>query len=258
MKYHVWIAKFSGLLLATLMSPVVLAAEGIEVVTAEGKVTVEGTVGKSEKQVHSKSIVANGNVLATGSNSRAVVRVANDGFVVMGKDSKVELTASTKEKPGFFKQISGIVYYAINSIKGKQRAVEVRTATTTIGIRGTRFMVTETDDNKEIGMRKGEISITNEAGGDFEIHQQGVKDEFEAYKQEGMAAMEQNRKEFEAYKDQTQKEFVEFKKAFSLSADRMATFDGNRVVEKPLSEDSKKNMESFEDYAETWLRKVHD
>lgn len=257
MKYS-GIVGLSAMLLFCMVANVAIAAEGVEVVTAEGKVTAEDSAGKLAKPVHSKSVVESGNILATGADARAVVKVSNDGFVVMGKNSKVELTPSTRDKPGFFRQISGIVYYAINSIKGKRRAVEVRTATTTIGIRGTRFIVTETDDSKEIGMRKGEINVASESGGDFEIHKQDVKDEFAAYKRESQAAMEKSAKEFEDYKQQTEKEFVEFKKEFSLSADRMATFEGNRVVEKPLSEESRMNMQSFEDYAGEWLKKVRD
>lgn len=244
-------------LLALFICNTTFANENVEVVTAEGSVAISDAAGKSSKPVVSKNIVPSGKVLATGDNSRAVVRVGSDGFVVLGKNSKIEINKGSKEKPGFFKQLSGIVYYAINSLKSNRRSVEVRTATTTIGIRGTRFLVTENEDRNEIGMRKGVINVAS-VDGDFEIHKKSSGDEFEAFKKEGEMAMAQNAREFEEYKAKTQQEFVEFKREFSLSADRMASFDGKRVVDLPLSGETKKDMESIEIYAEEWLKNVHD
>lgn len=244
-------------LLALFVINPVCANENVEVVTAEGSVTVGDAAGKTAKPVASRNVVPSGKVLSTGANSRAVVRVGSDGYVVLGKDSKIEINKGDKDKPGFFKQLSGIVYYAINTIKGNRRPVEVRTATTTIGIRGTRFLVTDNEERNEIGMRKGEISVASTEG-DFEIHKKSAQDEFEAFKKEGEAAMAQSAREFEDYKAKTQQEFIEYKKEFSLVADHMASFDGKRVVDMPLSGETKKNMESIEDYAEEWLKKVHD
>lgn len=249
--------KLTVVLLGLCLNTSAFANESVEVVTAEGSVVVGDAAGKATKPVVSKNIVPSGKILSTGANSRAVVRVGSDGFVVMGKDSKIEINKGNKDKPGFFKQLSGIVYYAINSIKGNKRPVEVRTATTTIGIRGTRFLVTETEDKNEIGMRKGVVNVAS-VDGDFEIHKKAAQDEFDAFKKEGEMAMAQSAREFEEYKAKTQQEFVEFKREFSLGADRMATFDGKRVVDVPLSGESKKNMESFEEFADEWIKKVND
>ena len=257
MKHFRFNLKFVLYLLALMMVKFSFAAGNIEVVTAEGSVMVGDAQGKMTKAVHSKSVLLTGNVLSTGPDARAVVRVGTDGFVVLGKNSKIEINQSNKEKPGFFKQISGIIYYAINSIKGKKRSMEVRTATTTIGIRGTRFLVTDFEGRTEIGMRKGVVSVTS-TDGDFEIHTKSEQNAFEAFKQEGEAAMAQSEREFEAYKTKTQQEFVEFKREFSLEENRMASFDGNRVVERPLSGETKKDMDSIENYAEEWLKNVQD
>lgn len=240
-----------------VLSNVAWAADNIEIMTAEGTVTVADAADKAGKPAQSKSVIATGNIVTTGADARAVVKVASDGYVVMGKNSKVEITQSSKDKPGFFKQISGAVYYAINSIKNRGRKVEVRTATTTIGIRGTRFIVTDTEERKEIGMRKGVVNVES-VEGDFEIHKKSEQDEFESFKKEGAAAIEKTQREFDEYKQKTEQEFVEFKKEFSLSADRMASFDGKKVVDLPLSGETRKDMESLEDYAESWLKKVKD
>ena len=257
MKYPRANMKFVLCLLAMLVVKVGYAQETIEVVSAEGSVVAEDALEKTSTQVHSRNVVPNGNVLSTGPDGRAVVRVGSEGYVVLGKNSKLEINRGNTEKPGFFKQLTGVIYYAINSIKGNKRSVEIRTATSTIGIRGTRFLVNDSEERKEIGMRKGVVSVTS-IDGDFEIHKKSEQDEFEAFKQEGKAAIAQSDKEFKDYKAKTQQEFIEFKREFSLAANRMASFDGNRVVDRPLGGETKKDMESFEGYAEEWLDKVRD
>lgn len=248
--------KFLFGLIGLLIVNISFATDGIEVVTAEGSVLVGDAAGKSQKTVQLKSILPTGNVLTTGNNARAVVRVESTGFLVMGKNSQVEIGKS-KDGVGFFKHISGIIYYAMNSVKKSQRSIEVRTATTTIGIRGTRFIVTDEAERNEIGMRKGTVNVES-LEGEFEIHKKALQDEFEAYKQEGALAVAKEKSEFEAYKANTQKEFVEYKREFSLGANRMASFDGKKVVERPLSDATKNDMESFESYADEWLKSVHD
>ena len=245
----------SGLLLAGFG----IADENVEVMTAEGSVVVSDTAGKSKKPVQTKSILPPSNVLATGPTARAVVRVGENGFIIVGKNSQVEIDKSKgKDKSGFFKQISGVVYYAFNAVKGKQKPVEVRTATTTIGIRGTRFLVTDVEGRNEIGMRKGDVSITSPEGGEFEIHKKAQVDEFQAFKQGIADGVAKGEKEFQDYKESTQKEFVEYKREFALGANRMASFDGKKVVEKELSEETVKDMDSFETYAEKWIKQVKD
>lgn len=239
-----------------LAANVSFANGNIEVVTSEGSVVVGDALGKTKKTVQAKSIVPVGNVLSTGSNARAVVRVGSDGLLVVGKNSQVEI-GKTKKGVSFFRQITGVIYYAINSVKDTRRTVEVRTATATIGIRGTRFLVTDVEGRNEVGMRKGEVSVVSPEG-EFEIHKQAVQDEFEAFKAAGEAEVAKRAQEFEDYKANVQKEFVEYKKEFTLAKDRMVSFDGKRVDDRPLSGETKNDMEALESYAEKWISEVRD
>ncbi len=231
------------------------ASDAIEVVKAEGSVATSDTSGKQEQAVDSKSVLPPRNVLATGPNGRAVVRMGNAGFIVLEKNSKVEL-GNPKDRAGFLRQITGMIYYALNAIKGDQK-LEVRTKTATIGVRGTRFLVTDMPERNEIGMRKGLVSVTS-LEGEFEIHRKTEQDEFEAYKQEARDAIAKEKRAFDEYKARTEHEFVEYKREFSLGANRMASFDGKRVVDRPLSAETIKDMESIETYAEEWLKEVRD
>ena len=256
MRYVITDMRYALGLIVLFMANASFANGSIEVMTSEGSVMVGDALGKSNKPVQAKSIVQAGNVLTTGPSARAVVRVGSDGFIVVGKNSQVEI-GRTKKEAGFFRQITGIVYYAMNSVKGSRRPVEVRTATATIGIRGTRFLVTDVEGRNEIGMRKGQVSVTSPEG-EFEIHKKAELDEFEAYKKAGEAEIAKKVREFEEYKASTQQEFIEYKREFSLGADRMASFSGKRVEDIPLSGETKKDMESIESYAEQWIKEVRD
>jgi hypothetical protein len=239
-----------------LLSTLSLADGNIEIVTSEGSVTAGDTQGKTKKTLQSKSTIPAGSILSTGANSRAVVRVGDDGIIVVGKNSQVEI-GKTKKDVGFFRQITGVIYYAFNSVKGNRRAIEVRTTTSTIGIRGTRFMVSDQEGRNEIGMRKGLVSVTSPEG-EFEIHKKTSLDEFEAFKKEGEIEIAKREQEFEDFKAKTRQEFIEFKREFTLGADYMVSFDGNRVDERPLSAETQKEMETFEHYADKWISEVHD
>ena len=247
--------RFIFFLIAIFAASTSFAHDEIVVVKAEGSVATNDASGKQEKAVASKSTIPRNNVLVTGPNGRAVVRVGQAGYIVVEKNSKIEIS-NTKDRAGFLRQITGMIYYALNSVKGEQR-LEVRTPTATLGIRGTRFLVTDMPDRSEIGMRKGLINVASPEG-DFEIHKKSEQDEFEAYQQEARDAIAKEKRQFDAYKSNTEREFIEYKREFSLGANRMASFDGKRVVDRPLSAESKKDMESVEAYAEEWIKQVHD
>lgn len=245
------------LVLASIVASVpCLAADGrIEIVRAEGTVATSDAAGKKQKAVGAKAILPSGNTLTTGPNGRAVVRVGNSGYVVLEKNSKLAIDNS-QEKAGFLRQLTGLIYYAMNTLKGDQK-LEVRTEAATIGVRGTRFLVAVLPDRNEVDMRKGKVSISS-TDGEFEIHKKAEQDEFEAYQQEARDAIAKEQRKFDEYKARTAQEFIEYKREFSLEANRMASFDGRQVVDRPLSAESVKDLESFESYADEWLKQVED
>lgn len=231
------------------------ASDDIVIVKSGGDVTTSDVSGKREKAVGSQAVLQPKSVLATGPNGRAVVRMGNAGYIVLEKNSKVELT-NTKARSWFLRQITGMIYYAVHKMKG-EHSFEVRTTTAVAGVRGTRFLVVDTPKRAEIDMRKGKVSVTS-PDGDFEIHKKTEQDDFEAYKQEGKEAIEEENRKFSEYKDNVEKEFVEYKREFSLGANLMASFDGKRVVVRPLSAESGKDMAAIEAYANEWLSEVVD
>lgn len=249
----------SGLVLLCLMiigAQNSWAGDAIQIVKAEGNLTVSDASGKNPKLAKTKDSLPTANILSTGADGRALVRVGNTGYIVLEKNSQVEIN-TTNDHAGFFRQLSGIIYYAVNSIKRNDRTLEVRIKTATMGIRGTRFIVTQTPDRNEVGMRKGTLSVESPAG-EFEIHKKSEQDEFEALKREAQISVDDQKRQFEKYKESNQHDFVEYKHEFSLGTDRMVSFDGKRVDDKPLSGETKKDMETLEDYAGKWLSEVDD
>jgi len=230
-------------------------SDDIVIVKSDGDVTTSDVSGKREKAVGAKSVLPPKSILATGPNGRAVVRMGDTGCIVLEKNSKVELS-NIKERSWSLRQITGIIYYALNRMKSGQR-FEVSTTTAVAGVRGTRFLIVDTPKRNEIGMRKGKISVTS-PDGDFEIHKKTERDEFEAYKQEGKDEIEEEKRKFGEYKANVEKEFVEYKREFSLGENLMASFDGKRVLVRPLSAKSEKDMAAIESYAEKWLKAVSD
>ena len=185
-----------------------------------------------------------------------MVRVGETGYIVVEKNSTIEV-GRVKDHANFFRQVTGIIYYAVNTLRQSLQPIEIQMSTANIGIRGTRFLVADLPERKEIGMRKGLISVTSPDKG-FEIHRKAEQDEFEAFKQQGKDAIVKEKRDFEEYKAKSEREFVEYKREFTLGANRMASFDGKRVDDRPLSGETQKDMETLEAYGREWIKEVQD
>jgi hypothetical protein len=250
-------AKLFVLAFAVTYSVSAVAVDGgLTIVKSEGEVLAKDSSGKPVNVESSGSVFPTNYVLETGANGRAVVRIGTSGYVVLNRNSKIEISKGN-DNSALFRHVTGMIYYALNKIKGGQQPLRVQTNTATLGIRGTRFLVVDTPGRGEVGMRKGLVSVTS-LEGEFEIHKKAEQSEFEAYLQNANRAIAKEKSEFEAYKANLEKEFVEYKSEFKLGANRMASFDGKRVEDKPLSEESKLDMENVESYADAWLKEIHD
>ncbi|GAB5605351.1 hypothetical protein TK5_14310 [Sideroxyarcus sp. TK5] len=247
-------ALFSSLLGLTAVD-VCLADESIEVVRSEGVLQV-GEPDKQATDARVKRLTGNRYVFSTGANGRAVVRVGSAGFVVVERNSTLEVDR-TGGAANLFRQVSGMIYYAMNKVQRSMHKVQIKTSTAVIGVRGTRFVVVDEEARKEIGMRKGEISVTSPSD-EYEIHRRQVNDEFDAYKKEARDAIAREKQAFEAYRAETAREFIEYKREFTLAADRMVSFDGNKVTEGALNEKTRQDMQSLESFGAEWIGAVHD
>ncbi|MFA6013784.1 MAG: FecR family protein [Gallionellaceae bacterium] len=231
------------------------AGNAIDIVRAEGKITISDTQEGQQNAVGLNGRLPSKVVLTTGSDGRAVIRVGNTGLLVVDKSSKIEINLANHA--GFFRQVSGIIFYAINAIKDKSQVLEIKTQTATIGVRGTRFVIVDIPGRNEIGMQKGVLSVMS-LNEEFEVHRQVELDEFEKYKQAGENALQVEKDGFDAFKQKSSQDFVTYKKEFTLGAERMVSFAGKRVDDLPLSAEARQNIANLEIYARVWLDEIRD
>ncbi|MEW5904412.1 MAG: FecR family protein [Pseudomonadota bacterium] len=218
------------------------AEEDVTLVRQQGAVQLDSRDGRQ--------------VVTTGADGRAVVKAGAAGFLVVERNSRLEI-ARTNGAANVFRQLSGMVFYALNRLRADSSPLQVHTATAVIGVRGTRFLVVEQAGRQEIGMRKGQVTVTS-AREEFEIHRRQEQDEFAAFRQEANEAMARERRAFADYQAKNAREFVEFRREFQLGADRMVSFDGQRVTETALGEQTRREMEGLEQFAAQWLPLVED
>ena len=172
------------------------------------------------KVQHKKSIIKkslkvgdkieNGDKVSTY-NSIATIKLIDNSIIKLDKYSTIKFSNKIKQE-------SGRIYYHIT--KRKNNILEVATTFTTIGVKGTTFIV-DTNKTNSVSLKKGLISLTATKG-KYEIHIKKPISEFEAYKNK----MD---KDFKNYKKQLYKEFIEYKKSFDLKENHSVIFDGNKV-----------------------------
>ena len=157
-------------------------------------------------------------------NSIATIKLEDNSTIKLDKYSTIKF-----DKKIF--QTNGRAYYHITHRKNS--ILEVATAFTTIGVKGTIFIV-DANKTKKVALKKGLISLTSPKG-KYEIHS-NLKKQFITF---------QNNiyNEFDNYKKQLNKEFIEYKKSFDLHQNMEVTFDGNKVYKKKLDKNEFKYFE---------------
>jgi len=203
--------------LLLLIVGIFLFADVGVLVKKNGFVKIKPAHSIRKKSVNVGYKIQNGDTVYTY-DSLAVIKL-NDNSTI-----KLDKFTTIKFLPKNITQKEGRAYYQITHQKIKK--LSVNTPYTTIGVKGTVFVVSSQKKDNFVALKKGKISL-NSKKGKYAIHKT-IKDEFAEYKKNMMD-------EFNEYKKQLQKEFIEYKKSFDLEAGKMATFDGNNVYEKKIN-----------------------
>jgi len=146
-------------------------------------------------------------------NSLATIKLKDNSILKLNKYSSVKFGKKIKQE-------NGEVYYHIT--KQKHKILEIATNFTTIGVKGTIFIV-DSNKTKAVSLKKGLISLTSPKG-KYEIHKKKLLTEFELYQKEMNG-------EFNKYKKNLYREFVEYKKSFDLKQNNTVSFNGDKVYE---------------------------
>lgn len=173
--------------------------------------------------------IAEGETVKVGSNSRASVNQANALDMVLDQDTELEI-----QQGGVFSQITGMVYYWFSKSKA---AKTVKANGTTIGIRGTEFLIKSNDSAYELTLAEGKVDITADKAA-FAHYKAQILSEFEAYKRQQL-------QEFEAYK-QPQQEFIGLRKTISVSPRTTITIDSQqRLVEQAALQSAMQKLQAL-------------
>ena len=175
--------------------------------------------------------------IETGAGQRIAIRTTDGDVLVANPNSVIKL-----EKPGFFSQLFGKIYYFITP--AKKRNVTVQTRAATIGIRGTKFVVDSSAEDaaqENVSLVEGRLNFESNDDEKFALYHERELTEFEQYRREQMA-------EYQAYKNQMLEEFVAYKASIDLEAGFALRFDGKKVVRSAVSEDMEAEIAEFEQF----------
>jgi hypothetical protein len=214
------------ILLALLLSS--LFAQIATLVQKEGIVKVKHKDSIKKESLKINDILEKGDTIYTY-NSIAVIKLKDNSIIKLTPYSELKLNENKVS------QKKGEIYFNIK--KRKLHKLQVATAFTTIGVKGTIFIV---NDNQIhfVALKKGLLAF-KALKGKYEIHKSKLIQEFndEIKKQE---------REFKNYKNQLYKEFIEYKAEFKMKENNIVSFNGNKVYENRIDKNNLKEFNKFE------------
>jgi len=223
-----------------------------EVISATGEVYIIDSAGEHHAVEGPGYPVRETDTLVTDQGGTAIISF-NDGVLsVLNENSRLRV-----EKTYWLSHLGGKIYFTFRKVFNGTRHVKTRFAT--LGIRGTTFIIYDNNDQQAVALQEGLLDIESH-GPAFEIHRRHQLDEFEAFKQQQMQQQqkEELRKEFDEYRQQLQREFIEFKRNFSMQAEHVISFDGDRVDERVIDDDAMADFENFEAIAGDLLEEFRE
>lgn len=230
----------SFFIMLLMWHPGVQAEEGFRgrILKVNGNVQVINERGEIRKVEESKFMIREMDTIVTKEDGKAVVQFSDGALSVLSEKSSLRV-----EKTNWLSHIGGKIYFTFRKVFGERRQVKTKFAT--IGIRGTTFIVYDDENGEGVALQEGQLDVES-PGEAFEIHRQKELSEYEAFLLEVQQRKQTLQDEYDAYKKDLNKEFIEYKKNFTLEANRVIRFDGNRVDETEMGEDVKAEFDDFE------------
>lgn len=235
------IALFTPVLMLSLLlhTGLVSAEEGRgQILKTTGAVKIINAQGEAREVTGKDVMVKESDTVTTGEGAQAVVKFNDGALSILDQNSSLKV-----EKKNWLSHLGGKIYFTFRKVFGEERQVKAKFST--IGVRGTTFIVTDNEDSQSVALQEGKLELES-SGDDYEIHRQKPVDDFETFKRQAAEARDAVQKEYEDYKKKTMEEFVEYKKSFSMEANHVVRFDGNRVDETEMGEKEQESFSNFE------------
>lgn len=205
------IAYFQIVLLITLFSSSGIAAtvnDNVEQPAGQlskyqGKILVRQDNQSRPELINSPEAALHvGNLLRTQKDSKAFIRWFDGSKIVMKEKSQLNINAID-----YFDVDSGLVIFDIANVK-RPRPVRVGVKLAILGIRGTKFVVTNEKDSYNIYLKEGAITITS-LSEDFKVYKKQIESQMKKFQEE----FEREAKEFIS---DMERDYAVFKKEIEI------------------------------------------
>lgn len=209
-----------------------------ELTRVDGQVSVK-PAGKIIRVTPKKLpyVLCLGDEVHTFTGRALVVSSAKDSIVV---DVDSQLTIKERGSAGVTR---GNILFSVQK-RTESHSVQISTRLSVIGVKGTRFLVSDQGATLSVAMDEGVVDVVSTKGPLKLFREKNTSEqvEFSDFKKEGEQAVEAQKKEFEAYKENLQREFVGYVQNVVLSAGGVLDMESGQAVERKLDEKGKAAM----------------
>ncbi len=228
--------KVLVILCATLMSLFASPFAKVDKIEGMAKVQHDGSIKKMK--IAPGFELTRGDTILTYKSAKVVLTMEDKTKIVINEYAKLKLLSQDR-----YDQEGGRVYFKVTKRKGAS-GLKVSTPFAIIGVKGTEFVVTNTEKEKALALNEGLVGVDSPDDKPFAKVDKDKVDQQLAGSPQAVNA------EFEAYKKQIMAEFTEYVKSFDLHPGKKLTFDGHTVMESSQDDSDSQMFKTFMSDAE--------
>lgn len=162
----------------------------------------------------------------TFQKSNAFIKFIDNSKIVLNENSILLIKDITN-----LNLKNGKVVFDIQK-QGDKEGIKIATKTAIIGVKGTKFLVAVSNNEVDVILKEGEISV-KAVKGEFKRYLQKEEEDFSQF-------VKDTKEDYEEYKRKMQEEFVQFVKEFTMKGEMGVSIKGNEVR-------NIKDLKEFED-----------
>ncbi|MCW8831288.1 MAG: FecR family protein [Gammaproteobacteria bacterium] len=213
-----------------------------QILKTSGVVKIVNAQGEEREASGAEIAIHENDTVKTSAGGQAVVQTNDGSLSILSEKSVLKV-----EKKGWLSHLGGKIYFTFRKVfSGSQ---QVKAKFSTIGVRGTTFVVTDTEEEGSgVALQEGELEFVSSGYG-YQVHRKRDPDDFETFKQRMLDGKKDMQKEYEKYKQATMEGFFEYKKKFTLTPNYRVVFNGSIVKEIEMTDKDKEVFSDFESVA---------